>query len=99
MRNETRQNKWRNILFTFAGNLKNSAELLQFCSMITNPNSLIDTICDLYGDFSDVAAHKVLFPISYDRNSITQMFTDVGMTPDEAKINAVEIILTPIPAP
>jgi len=61
--------------------------------------ALVDTICDLYGDFSDFAAHKIVFPISHDRNAIIQMFTDVGMTPDELKINSVEIILKPIPAP
>lgn len=100
MRSGTRYNKWRNILCSPAQNLRNSAELLQFRTLITmDQNSFISTICDLYGDFSDIAAHKILFPIAYDRNSITQMFQDVGLTPDGAKIDSIVAILTPIATP
>lgn len=59
----------------------------------------IKTVTDLYGDFSDAAAHKVLFSVHFDRAFIEQMFADIGIVADEAKIVTVEAIMTPIPLP
>ena len=72
-------------------------ELIAFRQSVTMDISLfINTICNLYGDFSDAAAHKINFPVPYDRDSISRMFEDLGITPDESKLSVVETVLEPI---
>ena len=99
-RNDNRYNKWTAILRDPPATLRHSEDLIQFRAMIAfDYGTFISTICSIYGDFSDTAAHKVNFPIAYDTASITQLFNDIGMTPDQSKIRTVEVILTPIPLP
>lgn len=93
-----RYRKWNDILRAPISTLRHGADLSTFRARITIPfQSFIATIVDLYGDFSDAAAHKVLFPIAYNAASISQMFSDLGMMADHRKIDVVEAILTPIP--
>ena len=54
------------------------------------------TDTSLYGDFSDIAAHKVRHPIEHDTESVEKMLRNVNIAPDEKKIDSVEAILTPL---
>lgn len=98
MLNWTRYEKWAQILFEPPSTLRKRAELIRFRNMITTSfDELISTICSLYGEFSDLAARSVTYPIAYDEISITQMLQNFGMVPDRSKIDAVLSLLTPIP--
>jgi len=57
----------------------------------------VDNVVQLYSDLSNIAAHKIFFPIPFDHASVEEMYSNLGITPDENKIRATIAILKPIP--
>ena len=56
----------------------------------------LDTLMDLYGEFSDNAAHNVRFPKVLKRDYIYDMLNDLGVTPDDDRVLCVELIMSPL---
>ena len=100
LNNDTRRQKWDTILNHQGRRYRNNRELQEFRASITIPFDIfIDTVVSVYGDFSDIAAHKVLFSVPYTRSAIEQMFRDIGIVPDVAKVRTIETLMTPINLP
>lgn len=96
----SRREKWDNILNKQTRFFRRNIELQQFRASVTIANDVfINTVVLLYGDFSDIAAHMVFYPIPHTRDAIKQMFEDLGITADHAKVRIVETILQPIVLP
>ena len=95
----TRIEKWNMILRGNVGALRKKYELRRFRYSITvHYDVLIETICNLYGEFSDIAAHNINYPVSYDETSIIEMLTKFGITSDKSiKLTLYRAILRPIP--
>jgi len=78
--------------------LRKKAELRRFRTSVTiDLEEFIETIVGLYGELSDLAAHNINYPISYDEASIIEMLNKFNIIPDRSKIDAVQTILRPIP--
>ncbi len=93
----TRYEKWDVILRGNIDRLRRKAELRRFRSTVTvDVEELIEVICDLYGEFSDLAARNVHYNVNYDETSVIEMLNKCKITP-RSKIDAVLIILKPIP--
>ena len=56
----------------------------------------VDTIIDLYGEFSDNAVHNVRFPKELKREYIYELLIDLGVTPDDDRVLCVELIMKPL---
>lgn len=56
----------------------------------------IDTIMELYGEFSDAAAHNVRLPTTVDESTIMEMLTYLRLVPDYDRVKTVEALLKPI---
>ncbi|XP_065218520.1 uncharacterized protein LOC135844291 [Planococcus citri] len=94
----TRHQKWTHILTADVTTLRSSAELVRFRNLVTiGVNEFITVVCNLYGDFRDLAVRGIAYPISYNEDSVAEMLQKFGMVPDRSKINAVITLLTPIP--
>ncbi len=75
---KSRVNKWKDILTSEEECYVDNIELMAFQKHVTvKPEVFANTVAALYGNFSNQAAHKILFPIDYDIKSIEQMFQNI----------------------
>lgn len=99
IRNDTRKNKWTEILKSTSQFYTSNVELNQFRARITVDHDVfIKTICEIYGDSSEKSGPEVSFAVLYNRKSIENMFIDdIGIIPNDARVETVEALLNPIP--
>ncbi len=99
-RSKNREDKWIAILSSQDECYTSDIQLMEFRKHVTvKPRVFAKTIAALYGDFCDPAARNIMLPIKYNIKSIMEMFRNIGLYPDEAKIQTVLAILKPICPP
>lgn len=57
----------------------------------------LSTLIDIYGEFSDRAAHNIPFPKKVKPENIEEMFRDLGKIPNRPRIAVVNLLLEPLP--